>query len=235
MTTEFVCLNLASPLQSWGDRSKFWRRDSLPFPTKSALTGLFFCAMGLDGAQEAKLRELSQLRLIVYEIAPKGQEQQPFLTDFHMVGNGYDDSDPWQTLLIPKTNQGKKAVGGGAKITYRQYLQDAHFVAFFEIPSSWKEDVADALVHPKWDIYLGRKSCAPSEPVFHGFVPNQDAANQALLDLLKEKSSDSGQEWEIRRCIHDSDGNNPNAVLLQDVPVRFGEVKRYDTRYVEIE
>ena len=32
------------------------------------------------------------------------------LVDFQMVGSAYDDSDPWQTLLIPKTIEGKTSV-----------------------------------------------------------------------------------------------------------------------------
>ena len=31
---------------------------------------------------------------------------QPLLRDFQMVGSGYDASDPWQDLLIPKKTDG---------------------------------------------------------------------------------------------------------------------------------
>ena len=53
-------MQLEGPLQSWGDRSKFWRRDTQPFPTRSGVTGLLFCAMGLSGPQRDRLEVLAQ-------------------------------------------------------------------------------------------------------------------------------------------------------------------------------
>ena len=47
--------------------------------------------------------------------------------DFHMVGSGYDDKNPWEALLIPKTSEGKKGRRRWNKMTYRYYLQDARF------------------------------------------------------------------------------------------------------------
>ncbi|MDO6750195.1 type I-E CRISPR-associated protein Cas5/CasD, partial [Gilvimarinus sp. 1_MG-2023] len=76
---------------------------------------------------------------------------------------GYDNSDPWQSLLIPKTAEGKKAVGGGTKMTYRYYLQDSAFAVVLEVPENQAQALAEALQNPVWDLYLGRKTCAPTE------------------------------------------------------------------------
>ncbi|MDA8138306.1 MAG: type I-E CRISPR-associated protein Cas5/CasD [Desulfobacteraceae bacterium] len=130
MDTQYLLLWLEAPLQSWGSDSKFGRRDTLPFPTRSGVLGLVLCAMGASGEQHEFLARMAPLRqtVISYAHARKKDNGQPekrasdvLLRDFHMVGSGYDDNHPWQTLHIPKTVEGKKAVGGGTKMTYRYY------------------------------------------------------------------------------------------------------------------
>ncbi|WP_442903883.1 type I-E CRISPR-associated protein Cas5/CasD, partial [Gilvimarinus sp. 1_MG-2023] len=66
-------------------------------------------------------------------------------------------------MLIPKTAEGKKAVGGGTKMTYRYYLQDSAFAVVLEVPENQAQALAEALQNPVWDLYLGRKTCAPTE------------------------------------------------------------------------
>lgn len=43
---------LEGPLQSWGVNSKYGRRDTLQFPTKSGILGIILCAMGKGGRAE---------------------------------------------------------------------------------------------------------------------------------------------------------------------------------------
>ena len=130
MSTSFLLLWLEAPLQSWGYDSKFGRRESLPFPTKSGVTGIILCALGASGEQNDLLEKLAPLRQTVISYARKKIKEgnsykidsEPLLRDFHMVGSGYNDDDPWENLLIPKKSDGKPAVGGGTKIIYRYYL-----------------------------------------------------------------------------------------------------------------
>ena len=52
MSTSYLLLWLEAPLQSWGADSKFGRRDTLNFPTKSGVTGLLLCALGVPPGAE---------------------------------------------------------------------------------------------------------------------------------------------------------------------------------------
>ena len=79
------------------------------------------------------------------------------LNDYHMVGNGYDESDKWESRNIPRKKDGTKAVGGGAKRTYREYLQNSCFAAVLGLPDELAEKFAAALQNPVYDLYLGRK------------------------------------------------------------------------------
>ena len=51
MSEPYLLLWLEAPLQAWGHDSKFGRRDSLDFPTKSGVLGLLCCARGAAGEQ----------------------------------------------------------------------------------------------------------------------------------------------------------------------------------------
>ena len=55
-----LLLWLEAPLQSWGVDSRFGRRDTLPFPSRSGVLGLVCCATGRSGEQEAWLAEMKE-------------------------------------------------------------------------------------------------------------------------------------------------------------------------------
>ena len=52
MTDPYLLLWLEAPLQAWGHDSKFGRRDSLDFPTKSGVLGLLCSARGAGGEEQ---------------------------------------------------------------------------------------------------------------------------------------------------------------------------------------
>ncbi|MFR6359214.1 MAG: type I-E CRISPR-associated protein Cas5/CasD [Sutterella wadsworthensis] len=118
-----------------GSSSLFWHRGTEFFPTKSGVLGLLFCAMGKGGPQTEALGEIAELPQKVLQLGPsEGKHRQvAILTDFHMVGNGYDENDPWQLECIPKTSEGIRPVNGGARLTGREFLQDASFAVIQEI------------------------------------------------------------------------------------------------------
>ena len=146
---KILLIRLEGPLQSWGERSKWDYRDTADFPTKSGVIGMIACAMGLErtDAQIGKLCE--QLRMAV-----RADRKGEIITDFHTVTA--------EKLL--KAN-GEKRANGNTVISYRSYLQDASFLVALEGEGTVIEECSRALEHPKWSIYLGRKSCVPSVPV----------------------------------------------------------------------
>ena len=233
MDSRFLLLWLEGPLQSWGADSRFGRRDSLPFPTKSGVAGLLLCALGASGEQTELLARLAPLRQTVVSFLKAGEkpaERQPLLRDFHMVGSGYDNSDPWETNCIPKKSDGKTAnradgSPGGTKITYRYYLQDACFAAVVEVPADLADAVAEALRNPVYDLYLGRKNCVPTEFVFQGLFPDESQALGAALKLAADKTL--REDFRVLDGEHEGEG-----MTLNDVPVQFGPHKVYRDRRV---
>ena len=231
MNAPHLLLWLEGPLQSWGVNAKFYRRTTLDFPSRSAVLGLLCAALGAGGEQKELLALFKPLRqtVVAYTRSDKEGKAAPALQlrDFHMVGSGYDDKDPWQTLHIPKTSEQKAAVGGGAKLTYRYYLQDAAFAVALAMPANLQTSLAEALVTPHWDISLGRKCCVPTEFVYQGMYPSTDAALQRAEELSREK-----QRQELFRVL---DGEHEGEqFILPDVPLQFGPDKLYGERLVTV-
>ncbi len=233
MPNPYLLLWLEAPLQAWGHDSRFGRRDSLPFPTKSGVLGLLFCAMGWGGERREELAELAGLDMRVAAYVPldgnpKPQPRQPLLRDFHMVGSGYNDSDSWENLLIPKKSDGTKAVGGGTKMTYRYYLQDMAFAVALQVPEDRAKEFANALQNPVWSLYLGRKNCVPSEQIFHGEFPDVTAALQYAAEFAEKK--ERALVFNVLQGEYEGD----EELTLNDVPVQFGTDKRYRDRRVTL-
>lgn len=233
MDSRFLLLWLEGPLQSWGADSRFGRRDTLPFPTKSGVAGMLLCALGASGEQVELLARLAPLRQTAVSFLKAGEkpvEREPLLRDFHMVGSGYDNSDPWETNCIPKKADGKTAnrsdgSPGGTKMTYRYYLQDAKFAVMVEVPEDLAEPMAEALKKPVYEMYLGRKNCVPTEFVFQGIFEEEGKA----LDAASKIAADKGLREDFRVVDGEQGGEG---MTLNDVPVQFGTRKIYRDRRV---
>lgn len=229
MSFQYLTLWLEAPLQSWGYDSKFGRRDTLQFPTKSGVYGIYLAALGARGKQIELLERLSDIDMTIIAYMKKGRKT-PFLMDFQMVGSGYgsDKEHPWERLMIPKTADGKKAVGGGSKMTYRYYLQDSVFSVIQKLPSDISNRIVSALQNPVFNLYLGRKNCVPNEFIYQGLFDTEEKAIEKAQEIASNKSLI--EDFRVSEGAHDR-----HDMIIKDVPVQFGDSKEYKERYVKIE
>ncbi|MEU3466136.1 type I-E CRISPR-associated protein Cas5/CasD [Streptomyces sp. NPDC006733] len=156
-----MLLHLSGPLQSWGGPAEFTVRTTHRWPTRSGLTGLLACALGRP--RNAANTDLAQLRYTVRVDRPGRRE-----ADFHTIGGGYPRH------RTPPTADGTfKKLGEGTILTERWYLADAAFTVAVTGPTTTLTTCADALAHPVFALYLGRRSCPPDTPVLlFGDVPD---------------------------------------------------------------
>ncbi len=130
--------------------------------------------------------------------------------------------------MVPKTAEGKKAVGAGTKMTYRYALQDMAFAVACQVPVDLAEEIGDALVAPAWDLYLGRKHCVPTEFIFQGQFSTADQSVDRARELARTKQ----RAFSFRV----QEGEHIGEVLtLNDVPLQFGTNKRYRDRRVTVQ
>lgn len=152
-----LVLRLAGPLQSWGARSEFNRRDTQAEPTKSGVLGLLAAAKG-------RRRHESIEDLLGLTLGVRTDQPGSLLRDYHTVSD-------YRGIPLPSagvTGQGRQKPTSPAKytgVTQRYYLQDAVFVVAVQGPSSLLEDLATAVRSPAFPLALGRRSCPPTQPV----------------------------------------------------------------------
>ncbi len=163
---QLLVMRLEGVLQSWGENSKWDRRDSSLMPTKSGIVGLLGCAMGAKRNSQLLL-ELAQNITIAVRADRHGSK----FWDYHTVTG---------TPLL--TAKGTPRVGGNTFISPHAYLQDACFTVFIDAAPEWLNRLADALNSPKWPLYLGRKSCVPSRPIFECITNKYATMEEALSE-----------------------------------------------------
>lgn len=233
-TTRAFAILLDGPMQSWGSASRFTRRETEGFPTKSALVGLLAAAAGIDkhaSGEAEKLAPLAALRLVVYRLprAPGVLAQR--LSDFHTVGGGYDArASSFDKMSIPR-----KASGGpsaNAVITRRTYLAESRFIAAFEGDATVVSLAAGHLEDPVWGVWFGRKTCLPAMPLSPVVAGDSHSAVRVLLARVRswqegtgravlppEPDAESLERWEEPA----SGQTAPGDFYLQDHPVAFGQ------------
>ena len=222
---QYLVLYLKGPLQAWGADSRFDLRETMPYPTKSGIYGMLLAASGDSGPQKELLADMADAPFSVFTF--KDDKPEPGrLRDFHMVGNGFEENDKWQSLMIPRKSDGSKAVGGGAKLTYRYYLQDKTFAVLIGFTDLLAGKFAAALADPVYDLYLGRKCCAPTAMIFQGKFASESEAIQKIRTLAEQD-----QLIPVLR-IREIGSQQPDAILINDVPVAFGTHKVYRDRWI---
>lgn len=161
-------LRLEAPLQSWGEFSRWDHRDTAAVPTKSGIIGLLGCCLGYPRG-DARLMELSK----ALHVAVRADRPGQLMTDFHTVQG---------TGGVILNAAGKPRGKSGTIITPRQYLQDAAFTVWLWGDEQALQRCNDALLHPVWPAFLGRRSCVPSVPLVPRWVEAEsiDAAVREL-------------------------------------------------------
>lgn len=204
-----------APLQSWGVSSKFQRRETEGWPTKSALVGVLAAALGIDKNSSDEAEKLAPIAALSFSVF-RWPKPAPVtrLTDFHTIGGGYDKTNPAEKLHIPcKAGDGSPF---GTVITRRTYLTDARFIALFQGNRATLERAAAALLDPVWGVWFGRKTCIPAEPLSPVVA---DGPGEALAMLWRRLGIDPVEGSELEGL---TESPGPGNYHQADQPVAYG-------------
>ena len=218
-----ACLALLAdgPMQSWGAASRFTRRTTELFPTKSGIVGLLAAAMGINkfAPDEPQfIAALSSLHCTVIAL-PRRKRGQPLpilrLEDFHTIGGGYDSEEDWQAMPRSADNQTLK----NPVVSNRHYLLDARFGVLLEGDAALVERVAAALRNPTWGVWLGRKCCLPASPLLAAVALDRDQGWRALLTRAGLPPDSPLEQFDrVEDAAADGEGDE----VLNDAPIAFG-------------
>lgn len=236
-----LLLRLEGPLQSWGTRSRWDVRDSASEPTKSGVIGLLGCALGLARGDETLLELDQALRFGVRtEAAGRLVTDYQTITDYLPTAGGeWRGRDSRRKSPVEMRAAGEKP---STIISPRDYLEDAAFLAGFEARGADSEGLlaraALALQAPRWPLFLGRKCCVPTRPIYEFFGADYEDLRIALQTYDWSVCAAGDQKRAAPRRplgawiegIESDDGQAPSAVSRQDA-LRRGDARVYDFRF----
>lgn len=183
-----LLLRLAAPLQSWGIDSKYNIRTTEREPSKSGVIGLLAAALGIRRDDTDALKPLAALRY-GYRVDQEGEVQ----VDYQNVQGHFEKKEDGTSNMKKEVNIQ----------TWRYYLADAVFLVGLESANrTLLETLDDALYHPAFPLFLGRRSCPPTLPL------NLGIREKYLAKALKE------EEWKVseqakKRWIRKKTSSNP--------------------------
>ncbi|MDP4511814.1 type I-E CRISPR-associated protein Cas5/CasD [Nonomuraea turcica] len=224
-----LVLRLGGPLQSWGDRSVFNRRETRPEPTKSGILGLLAAASG-------RPREESLDDLLGLQLGVRVDQPGSLLRDYHTVSD-YRGRPLPQAGVSAKGVQKPTSPAKYTHVTQRFYLQDAVFLAALHGPAALVETLAEAVQRPAFPLALGRRSCVPTQPLFLAIRQGP------LLEVLETEpwqATDTAKQLyargrgrpttiDVSATLDDPDGEDS----LTDVPHSFApRERRFSSRRI---
>jgi CRISPR system Cascade subunit CasD len=164
---EFLLFRLHGLLASWGEIAVGERRGSWSRPSKSAVLGLVAAALGIERHEGERLGALAA----GYGFAVRVDSPGVSLRDYHTVQTVREANirKLRKTSARPLTRRRELSVDDPETIlSQRDYYTDALYTAALwarESPPVPIGEIRDALLRPRFVLYLGRKSCPPSLPL----------------------------------------------------------------------
>lgn len=227
----WLALWLDSPLQSWGFESRFERRHTAMFPTKSGVIGLILAAMGVPKGKGSDREHNTLAAFGVHGMVcvriPRWNRwrNEPLpvrrLTDYH-------------TILEFRRADGSLAREGETVQSWRDYLMDVRFGVLLPGGHSTVEEAARRLIDPVWGVWLGRKSCPPASPLLArapdlecapGIFADSHNAEQALRrHVSKIDQIELSRVPVFEKCarLEDASSFKQGTDTWNDQPLTFG-------------
>ena len=192
---DYLVFRLYGPLASWGEIAVGESRHSAVYPSKSALLGILGAAVGVrrddDTAQQALFRGYRFGIMLISAGTP--------LRDYHTV------QAPGQLRNVRYRSRRHELADKsrlGTLLSAREYRCDSISVVAVEAltGAQWSlVDLKEALRHPHFPLYLGRKSCPPALPLMPQLLSSEtlqialeNATQPSLLALLNQNPE---QAW----------------------------------------
>jgi len=206
-----VLLRFDAPLMSFGSVVIDGYNKTDGFPYRAMLTGLIVNALGMSRLDEDAVHSLQSRVRYAARRDRLGTEMVDFQTvDFGAAGPMADGLG-WTTRGELEGRRGGEA-SEGTHIRYRHYLADAIVTVVLTLdpddvePSLAK--VSQALRAPARPLFLGRKCCIPSGPVWLG-----EAEAPSLRKALEDVPRVAPMQFKSRVVRRVDDSDKPLAAI----------------------
>lgn len=194
---DHLVFQLQAPLAAWGEPAVGEYRGSADHPGESALLGLIGAALGITRDDEAELQALQGGYLFAVGVQSGGT----LLRDYHTAQvpsrstlKGRPHATRADELALPRHEL-------NTILSTRDYRQDASCLVAVQAragaPHSLRE-LAEALMAPRFVLYLGRKACPLAVPMCPQVVTGESvlSALEQYRTLLESKARPHADRWE---------------------------------------
>jgi len=194
-----VVMYLEGPLAAYGAPAVDSYGKIQVFPGKSMLVGLIANALGWDHGDTEKLMQLQSALLYAARADRLGEQ----FTDLQTVDLNQDcmDMAKYGKMSTGEVSERNKACGKfeGPHMRYRDYWADGCRTVCLALRSDsvagvTLDDIAGALQRPARCLFLGRKSCVPSRPIYGGVI-DAESPLAALAQVPRWADTESDTVW----------------------------------------
>lgn len=193
-----------APLAAFGSEVIDARGIIRAYPAQSMLTGLFANALGWTRSMREEHQALQNR--VIYGVLYDTESMAQCMTDYQTAQLSQSDK-AWTTRGVWMGRDGGPQSYAGSHQRKRDYHVDMHMLGVMrldpedEAPSL--SDLADSLVCPARPLFIGRKPCLPSAPIFNGWV---EAPNiRAALHELSSGDSPRNAFWPASEGVEGAD------------------------------
>ena len=182
---DFLILHFQAPLMSFGGPQVDQIGPTGRFPTLSQVAGLLSNALGYKHGEHDRLQALQDRMSLASVLVREGHE----LIDYQTVdlGQVHLRNPAWTTLGTTEHRKGGTAARFGTHIRLRRYRADASVITAVTLTPSEVEpslgDLGRAIQEPARPLFVGRKPCLPSAPIFIGVVRQMASIRRALTSV----------------------------------------------------
>ena len=188
-------LRLRAPLGSFGGETVDAHGIIRDFPAQSMMTGLLANALGWSRSMAGEHQALQDR--IVFGALWEDETPLGRLTDYQTASLNKDDQ-AWTTRGAPARRAGGRGTYGSPHQRWRDYHCDLRLAVVLRLDpddvAPTLNQAASALVHPARTLFIGRKPCLPSAPLFAGWIDAPDAP-AALAAIAPGASTGSRACW----------------------------------------
>jgi CRISPR system Cascade subunit CasD len=214
---DILLLRFDATLMSFGSVVVDQHNKTDAFPYRSMLAGLLANALGLTRRNTSQIAAL-QRRL---RYAARRDRKGTVIVDYQTVD--FDSEGPmasdlgWTTRGELEERKGGEA-SEGTHIRYRHYLADAIITAAIALEPPGEEPtlpaLSAALRTPARPLFLGRKCCVPSGPVWLGEI-SSPSLRRALEEVprvggLRSGWAARGDDGKLHAIWPESEGGDEN-------------------------
>ena len=180
---DHLILRLRAPLMSFGGVKVDDTSPTEQFPSTSLIAGLIANALGFSHHEFEQTQRLQQR----IQMASRQDVPGQVMIDYQTVDLGSEKMrlPGWTTFGEVEERDG--SVKEGTHQMWVQYIADGSVTVVFNLARKIEpddpslQDIAEAFLRPARTLFIGKKSCIPSEPMLLGAAKGTD-----VLDVMKK-------------------------------------------------